>query len=181
MAGRVCLITSASSSSGWRWRIRPGGRLAWPLDPDGLYDVLHQAQGAAGVRKFSLHALRHLYCSLLQQSGASFKHAQERMGHASPLTTLNVYRHTVTDEGRMYVEKVEAGFLFVSGTLEGEARRFSGTRRAACSIAITSPAKRISLKRWSGSRNSTRPQARKSLRSRNDFPWPGERAARVAV
>jgi integrase len=48
---------------------------------------------------------------------ASFKHGQERMGHASPLTTLNVYTHTVTDEGRKYAEKVEAAFPFVSGML----------------------------------------------------------------
>ncbi len=34
------------------------------------------------------------------------------MGHASPLTTLNVYTHTVTDEGRKYAEKVEAAFPF---------------------------------------------------------------------
>ena len=49
-------------------------------------------------------------------------HAQERMGHASPLTTLNVCTHTVTDEGRKYAEKVEAAFPFVSGALEGEGR-----------------------------------------------------------
>lgn len=86
--------------------------LGRPLDPDGLYDVLHQAQTTAGVRSFGLHALRHLYCSLLQESGASVKHAQVKMGHASPLTTLNVYTHTVTDEGRKYAEKVEAAFPF---------------------------------------------------------------------
>ena len=39
------------------------------------------------------------------------------MGHASPLTTLSVYTHTVTDEGRKYAEKVEAAFPFVSGVL----------------------------------------------------------------
>jgi integrase len=91
--------------------------LGRPLDPDGLYDVLHLAQDAAGVRSFGLHALRHLYCSLLQESGASVKHAQMKMGHASPLTTLNIYTHTVTDEGRKYAEKVEAAFPFVSGVL----------------------------------------------------------------
>ena len=88
-----------------------------PLDPDGLYDVLHQAQAAAGVRGFGMHALRHLYCSLLQDSGASLKHAQERMGHASPLTTLLIYTHVVSEEGRKYAEKVEAAFPFVSGLL----------------------------------------------------------------
>jgi integrase len=103
--------------------------LGRPLDPDGIYDVLHQAQAAAGVRRFGLHALRHLYCSLLQQSGASFKHAQERMGHASPLTTLNIYTHTVTSEGRQYAEKVEAAFPFVSQLLAE--RQSEGSRQEA--------------------------------------------------
>jgi integrase len=109
-------------------RKQDGGRFVFqdelgrPLDPDGLYDVLHEAQSAAGVRRFGLHALRHLYCSLLQESGASVKHAQMKMGHASPLTTLNVYTHTVTDEGRKYAERVEAAFPFASGLLEGELR-----------------------------------------------------------
>ena len=84
--------------------------LGRPLDPDALGDVLHAAQDKAGVERFGLHGLRHLYCSLLQTSGATIKHAQERLGHASPTTTLNVYTHTVNDEGRKFAEKVKAAF-----------------------------------------------------------------------
>jgi integrase len=32
-----------------------------PLDPDGVYDVLHAAQDKAKTRRFGLHGLRHLY------------------------------------------------------------------------------------------------------------------------
>jgi integrase len=56
--------------------------LGGPLDPDALYDILHAAQDAAEVRRFGLHGLRHLFASILADSGASVKFAQQRLGHA---------------------------------------------------------------------------------------------------
>ena len=79
--------------------------------------MLHAAQGETKVLRFGLDALRHLYCSLLQKSGASVKHAQQRMGHASATTTLNIYTHEVTDEGRKFAKRVEGAFPFVNGLL----------------------------------------------------------------
>lgn len=91
--------------------------LGGPLDPDALYDVLHAAQDAAEVRRFGLHGLRHLYSSLLAETGASVKFAQQRLGHADAGTTLNVYTHLITDEGRQFAEKVESAFSFPSVSL----------------------------------------------------------------
>jgi integrase len=98
-----------------------------PLDPDGVYDALHAAQDKAGARHFGLHGLRHLYSSLLVAGGADVKFAQERLGHASAVTTLNVYSHVMTNRGREYAAAVEAAFPFVSNLLaEG---RVSGLDR----------------------------------------------------
>jgi integrase len=83
-----------------------------PIDPDALYHVLSIAQDAAQVRHFGLHGLRHLYCSLLQENGASLKFAQERLGHADASTTANIYTHVVSDQGREFAERVEAAFPF---------------------------------------------------------------------
>ncbi len=91
--------------------------LGGPLDPDAIYDVLHAAQDAAEVRRFGLHGLRHLYTSILGESGASVKFAQQRLGHADASTTLNIYTHLITDEGREYAEKVEDAFQFSSVSL----------------------------------------------------------------
>ena len=85
-----------------------------PMDPDAVYEVLHTAQDAAGVRRFGLHGIRHLYCSLLAESGAGVKFAQEKMGHASATTTLNIYTHVVSDKAREIAAKVEAAFPCVS-------------------------------------------------------------------
>lgn len=83
-----------------------------PLDPDSVYDVLHAAQKKAGARPFGLHGLRHLYSSLLVANKADVKFAQDRLGHASAVTTLNIYSHAITDRGREYAAAVEAAFSF---------------------------------------------------------------------
>jgi integrase len=92
-----------------------------PLDPDAVYDVLHNAQDEAKARRFGLHGLRHLYSSLLVSNKADVKFAQERLGHASAATTLNIYSHVITERGREYAAAVEAAFPFVSNLLaEGQ-------------------------------------------------------------
>ncbi len=91
-----------------------------PLDPDSIYDVLKRAQGAAEVREFGLHGLRHLYSSLLGESGAPVKHAQQRLGHASASTTIEIYTHSLTADGQKYAKRVEEAFPFVAELLEAD-------------------------------------------------------------
>lgn len=88
-----------------------------PVDPDSVYDVLHAAQKKAGARPFGLHGLRHLYSSLLVANKADVKFAQDRLGHASAATTLNIYSHAITDRGREYAAAVEAAFPFKGALL----------------------------------------------------------------
>ena len=42
---------------------------------------------------FSLHQLRHTFCTILYYSGISSKKAQEIMGHSSIDVTLKIYTH----------------------------------------------------------------------------------------
>ena len=41
----------------------------------------------------SLHDLRHTHASLLIRAGVPMKVVQERLGHASILTTMDLYAH----------------------------------------------------------------------------------------
>src|SRR3984885_12832476 len=92
-----------------------------PIDPDSVYDVLHTAQDKAGARRFGLHGLRHLYSSLLVANKVDVKFAQARLGHASAMTTLNIYSHEMTKHGHEYAAAIEAAFPFVSNLLaEGQ-------------------------------------------------------------
>lgn len=47
----------------------------------------------AGVGDMKFHALRHFYASALIAAGQSVKVVQERLGHASATTTLDIYGH----------------------------------------------------------------------------------------
>ncbi len=88
-----------------------------PLDPDLLYDVLHDAQDRADVKRFGFHGLRHLYASRLQEAGASPAHTRDRMGHSS-ITMTDRYSHDVAD-GRAFSDAVARTFPFgVSKLLE---------------------------------------------------------------
>jgi integrase len=59
--------------------------------------------------RFGLHHLRHMYGSLLVHAGASVKTVQLALGHASPMTTLEIYTHEwpeATDTVRNLVDGV---------------------------------------------------------------------------
>lgn len=115
----AALLSSLQAQS----RVRSNGpfvfqnELGAPLDPDAVYEVLHDAQDEAKAARFGLHGLRHLYSSLLVANKADVKFAQERLGHASALTTLNIYSHVITKQGQEYAAAVEAAFPFVSNLL----------------------------------------------------------------
>lgn len=46
-----------------------------------------------GLRKITVHGLRHTHCSLLFESGASIKEVQDRLGHTDIKTTMDIYTH----------------------------------------------------------------------------------------
>jgi len=66
-----------------------------------------------------LHGLRHLYSSLLVANKVDVKFAQARLGHASAMTTLNIYSHEITKHGHEHAAAIEAAFPFVSNLLAG--------------------------------------------------------------
>lgn len=47
-------------------------------------------------KKIRIHGLRHTHASLLFEAGASIKEVQERLGHSSSKTTLDIYSHVVS-------------------------------------------------------------------------------------
>lgn len=46
-----------------------------------------------GFEPFTLHQVRHTYCSILQWSGVDIKTAQMLMGHSDYNVTANIYTH----------------------------------------------------------------------------------------
>lgn len=71
-------------------------------------EVWQPAARAAGLpRRTGLHALRHMYASLLIRHGESAKTVQKRLGHGSAGVTLDTYSHLWPDADDRTREAVE--------------------------------------------------------------------------
>lgn len=69
-----------------------------PLDPANVRKRFPEALDAAGLKRVTIHSLRHSYASLLLSYGASVKAVQNALGHSSATMTLNVYGHLMPSE-----------------------------------------------------------------------------------
>lgn len=73
-----------------------------PINPNNLLRSFKREAEKAGLRKVTLHSLRHTACTSLRDAGVDPKTAQVILGHADISTTLKIYTHS--DMGK----KVEA-------------------------------------------------------------------------
>jgi integrase len=69
------------------------------------------ARAAELAPRTGLHALRHLYASLLIRHGESVKTLQKRMGHSSAAITLDTYAHVWPDADDRTREAVQRALL----------------------------------------------------------------------
>lgn len=74
-----------------------------PLNPHSLNHALRKITARLGIPPLRVHDLRHSYGSLLLANGAPLELVSERMGHANPSITLNVYRHLLGHERQSWV------------------------------------------------------------------------------
>lgn len=58
----------------------------------------------AGVKKITVHGLRHTYCSILFAAGVSIQDVQKRLGHRDIKTTMNIYNHFTEDKRKDVAE-----------------------------------------------------------------------------
>lgn len=69
-----------------------------PLHPDRLRRHLVRLCEAAGVRVVTNHGLRHTHASLMLRRGAPLEVVSQKLGHARPSFTADVYRFVYEDE-----------------------------------------------------------------------------------
>jgi integrase len=82
-----------------------------PLLPDSISNAWARIVKRAGLSHFRLHDARHTHASLLLKQGAHPKVVQERLGHATISTTLDLYSHVAPG----LQEAAAAGFDEVLG------------------------------------------------------------------
>ncbi len=78
-----------------------------PVDPDAFNHYLRRLAERAGLGRVRVHDLRHTWATLALSRGIPLEVVSERLGHASPTITLNVYRHLLEEERRGYVVDLE--------------------------------------------------------------------------
>ncbi|NEW73918.1 tyrosine-type recombinase/integrase [Streptomyces rhizosphaericus] len=62
----------------------------------GVIPMPEPGEPYASAREHGMHALRHLYASLLLDAGESIKAVSEYLGHSDPAMTLRVYAHLMS-------------------------------------------------------------------------------------
>ena len=69
-----------------------------PLDPTSVVrNYFYPALKSAELPRIRFHDLRHTYASLLIDQGENIKYIQSQLGHSTPVTTLSVYAHLMSD------------------------------------------------------------------------------------
>lgn len=81
--------------------------------------ALKRAGIEAPTRADGMHALRHLYASVLLDAGESVKAVSEYLGHADPGFTLRVYTHLLPSNHERTRKAVDAFFGTVLDGLDG--------------------------------------------------------------
>lgn len=82
------------------------------LHPPAVYRArLARYAEQAGVKRITLHDLRHSHASfLIRHTSASLPLIAKRLGHSSPVMTLNVYAHVYKDNDSELISEID-GFI----------------------------------------------------------------------
>jgi len=78
----------------WEQAHAHSARLGAPLVANHVDTILRDLIGATGVRRTTVHGLRHTSATLLLAAGVESV-VQRRLGHASIATTLDLYAHVL--------------------------------------------------------------------------------------
>ena len=127
VAGRKVIDKSPKSAAGTRilaigpklaaelapYRVKAAGPFVFskkdglPYNPESLSQKFHRFLQRHGLKKVRLHELRHTNATLLCGAGVDPKTVQTRLGHADMSTTMNIYVHTLPENGRKAAELID--------------------------------------------------------------------------
>lgn len=98
-------------------------KIGTPLLPGNVRSRhFHEILEKAGLPKIRFHDLRHTYATLMIAGGVGAKVLQELLGHSRVGITLDIYTHTLREQKKEAVQKVEA--LLEAAQRKQNARQF---------------------------------------------------------
>jgi integrase len=78
-----------------------------PLNPNTVTHTFAKVAARAGMPHLRLHDLRHIHATILLKAGVHPRAVQERLGHSSIATTLDIYSHTVPGLQKAAAERLD--------------------------------------------------------------------------
>lgn len=78
-----------------------------PLNPNTVSHTFCKIVTRAGLPHLRLHDLRHIHATMLLKAGTHPRIVQERLGHSSIATTLDIYSHTVLGLQKAAAERLD--------------------------------------------------------------------------
>lgn len=72
-----------------------------PIHPDTVTGWFHAFVAKNGLPEISIHSLRHTNATLLIAGGTNIRTVANRLGHATPTTTGNIYAHAIKSADEM--------------------------------------------------------------------------------
>ena len=67
------------------------------IGPNLMTRAFKKVVTTSGVPKLTIHGLRHIHATILLEQGVNPKVVSERLGHASPAITMDIYSHVLLD------------------------------------------------------------------------------------
>jgi len=78
-----------------------------PLNPNTVTHTFAKVSARAGMPQLRLHDLCHIHATVLLKAGLHPRVVQERLGHSSIATTLDIYSHTVPGLQKAAAERLD--------------------------------------------------------------------------
>lgn len=81
------------------------------INPDTLSQKFRRLIERIGLKHIRLHDLRHTNATLMLEYGVNIKVAQQRLGHASISTTMDIYSHVTEKVEKEAADKLDKGIF----------------------------------------------------------------------
>lgn len=87
-----------------------------PFDPRKYQKLFQATLKRSGVRSRKFHAIRHTFATRALELGVDIKTLSEILGHSNVSITLNIYAHSMFDQKKKAIEKLNAMYVMHSET-----------------------------------------------------------------
>ncbi len=87
-----------------------------PLDPRKYQKLFQATLKRSGVRSRKFHAIRHTFATRALELGVDIKTLSEILGHSNVSITLNIYAHSMFDQKKKAIAKLNAMYVMHTET-----------------------------------------------------------------